>query len=160
MKKVPVDPLPAPPIPEKPLNGKRNLQQILKVKNKFIISDSSFTTPNASGQLWFSNMYKVEMKNLKFNKMVNSRALQGGSVHAIDVYSIGIFNSTFVGQSSVLHGGAIFINSTTEGKYVDLPKNEYYFERYKINNPDGNVAINLTFKGCESISGSAMFIQN
>jgi hypothetical protein len=105
---------------------------------------ATFSTPGGSGQIRLISVKKIEMSDLSFTALVDSNAVQGGSIYCRDCFQISISTSKFQGQVTTLAGGAIYLEQTSAPKYAN-------------SRTAANVFQDLEFSGCQALVGAAIY---
>lgn len=75
------------------------------------------TTPLTYNQMYFEGIQTLELNAVTFNKVLDSQALEGASIYCLNCYKLLISNSSFVGQSALIRGGAVFLRQNTSTNF-------------------------------------------
>ena len=75
------------------------------------------TTPLTYNQMYFEGIQTLELNALTFNQVLDSQALEGASIYCLNCYKLVISNSSFVGQSALIRGGAVFLKQNTSTNF-------------------------------------------
>jgi hypothetical protein len=105
--------------PGKKSTETRQLAATTYTSNQITLKRSTFSAPGGSGQIRLINIKKIEMSELNFTALLDSNAVQGGSIYCRDCFQISISKSKFQGQVTKLAGGAIYLEQTSAPKYAN-----------------------------------------
>ena len=150
-------------------NFRRRLQDkgpylVSKDFREIRIRNTNFTTPFSNNQLFFENVFTIEISGSVFNPNSNSLAVEGGSIYLKNCANITISNSTFTKQESLVRGGAIYANQSEISAdqsflpYVSQSKDSVY--RQLIYRSSSMVLSNNSFTDCSSQQGGCLYIMS
>ena len=74
-----------------------------------MFKDLTFSSLVSNQQVFLQNIFSLEMRNLTFNPTNSTKALYGGSIFCENCIDFRLYESSFVGQESLLMGGALYL---------------------------------------------------
>lgn len=83
------------------------------------LSSLEISTPEASNQLYLSGLRNVVLDSITFSSISNINTLEGGAIYIKDCFNVDIQSCDFVGQSSKIRGGALYLSQGSDYFGVD-----------------------------------------